>query len=328
MGNLRHCCALVVVATVSFVAVEAFTQPEQLVRDVVVAPAITLQIPSAAVQLASLRVPTFKKKTKPKPKSVATTPSHYEYTANPATLYAQGCTDGTARVSGLVVLDFGQQVHFGEYGAYNFAKHFDSNAQITTAIEAYAAGYSTCLPKHAAVHLTLARGTSNYKILVPSAEEAGKQWAAEVVKVGAYLKQHHYSRITSAAAIDAEPAYDKTFTKTHDFFLGFSKADHGNLLYNYGSLDGGIDSYWSLDQAYYVAGGMKEVRAVPQIYNQAMAREWAELASRKPIKLAGLMTSYPRGLRSSTARHLLRTELAAANVPRFELGSVTNIGSK
>jgi len=328
MGNLRHCCALVVVATVSFVAVEAFTQPEQLVRDVVAAPAVTLRIPTAAMQLASLRVPTFKKKAKPKPRSVATTPSHYEYTANPATLYRQGCADGAAKVSGLVVLDFGQQVHFGEYGAYNFAKHFDSNAQITTAIEAYAVGYSTCLPKHAAVHITLARGTSNYNILVPSAEEAGREWAAEVVKVGAYLKQHHFNRITSAAAIDAEPAYDKTFAKTHDFFLGFSKADHGYLLYNYGSLDGGIHSYWNVEQAYYVAGGMKEARAVPEIYNRAMAQEWAELASQKPIKLAGVMTSYPRGFKSSTARHVLRGELAAANAPSRELAAVTNIGSK
>ena len=328
MGILRQCSALVIVATVSFVAVEAFTQPGQLVHDVVAAPAMTLRIPTAAIQLASLRVFEPKKKAKPKKPSVATTPSHYEYTANPDTLRAQGCADGAAKVNGLVVLDFGEQVHFGEYGAYNFAKHFDSNAQITTAIEAYAAGYAACLPKHAAAHLTLARGTSNYKILVPSAEEAGKEWATEVVKVGAYLKRHHYNRITSAAAIDAEPAYDKTFTKTHDFFIGFSKADRGYLLYNYGSLDGGITSYWNLDQAYYVAGGMKEARAVPQIYNQAMAKEWAELASRKPIKLEGLMTQYPRGLRSSTARHLLRTELAAANVPSFELGSVTNIGSK
>jgi hypothetical protein len=328
MGNLRHCCALVVVATVSFVAVEAFTQPEQLVRDLAAAPAATLRIPSAAMELASLRIPLPKHHATKKNTAVATTPSHYEYTTDPATLRAQGCTAGAAKVSGLVVLDFGQQVHFGEYGAYLFSKHFASNAQITTAVEAYAAGYSSCLPKHAAVHIQLARGTSNYNILVPSATEAGKEWAAEVVKVGAYLKQHHYDRITSAAAIDAEPAYDKTFTKTHDFFLGFSKADHGYLLYNYGSLDGGINSYWNVDQAYYVAGGMKEARAVPEIYNQAMAKEWADLASRKPIKLAGVMTQYPRGFRSSTARHVLRGELAAAKAQSFELASVTNIGSR
>lgn len=331
MNVLRHFSALVVVATVSFVAVEAFTQPEQLVRDVVAAPALTLRIPSAAMELASLRIPLPQKKTRKAPKKsppVATTPSKYEYTTNTVTLRAQGCAAGQAKVSGLVVLDFGQQVHFGEYGAYLFSKQFASNADITQAVEAYADGYAHCLPRHAAVHINLARGTSNYNILVPSAEEAGKEWAQEVDNVGAYLKQHHYTRITSAAAIDAEPAYDKTFTKTHDFFLGFSKADRGYLLYNYGSLDGGITSYWNAEQAYYVAGGMKEARAVPEIYNRAMAQEWAELARLKPIKLEGVMTQYPRGLRSSIARRTLRTELAAANVPSLPLAAVTNIGSR
>ncbi|HEY2327703.1 MAG TPA: hypothetical protein VGH52_09485 [Gaiellaceae bacterium] len=338
MGILRQCCVLVVIATVSFVAVEAFTQPEQLLRDVAAAPTVTLRIPSAAMELASLRIPLPKHAAKKNP-SVATTPSRYEYTTDPATLQAQGCAAGAAKVSGLVVLDFGQQVHFGEYGAYLFSKHFASNTQITTAMEAYATGYAQCLPKHSAVHINLARGTSNYNILVPSAETAGKLWAAEVNKVGAFLKQHHFTRITSAAAIDAEPAYDKTFTKTHDFFYGFAEGTHRYLLYNYGSLDGGVDSYWSLEQAYYVAGGMRQARAIPEIYNLAMAQEWAELAKlsvvrhKQPIKLAGVMTQYQPnckkcGYKSSTARHVLRGELAAAKVPSLSLDAVTNIGSR
>lgn len=54
------------------------------------------------MQLASLHIPTLKKKAKAKKPSVATTPSHYEYTANPATLYGQGCTDGAAKVNWLM----------------------------------------------------------------------------------------------------------------------------------------------------------------------------------------------------------------------------------
>ena len=53
----------------------------------------------------------------------------------------------------------------------------------------------------------------------------------------------------------------------------------GHALYNYGSLDGGIVSgVWNAHQAFFVTGGMRYAHAIPEIYNRAMAREWAALA--------------------------------------------------
>ena len=62
-----------------------------------------------------------------------------------------------------------------------------------------------------------------------------------------------------------------------DFFHGFRAAVHGHTLYDYGSLDGGVGAVWSARQAWYVAGGLRHTKALPEIYNSAMAREWAEL---------------------------------------------------
>jgi hypothetical protein len=59
---------------------------------------------------------------------------------------------------------------------------------------------------------------------------------------------------------------------------GFRDARTGHLLYNFGSFDGGVGAIWSARQAFFVAGGMRYARAIPEIYNCAMARQWAELA--------------------------------------------------
>lgn len=87
---------------------------------------------------------------------------------------------------------------------------------------------------------------------------------------------------------------------------------------------------------------MAEARAVPEIYNRAMAREWAELARLsvhrygKPIKLAGLMTQHWTscsgcGYTAHRARHVLARELARARVARVlparSLESATNIAA-
>lgn len=45
----------------------------------------------------------------------------------------------------------------------------------------------------------------------------------------------------------------------------------GHTLYDYGSLDGGVGAVWSARQAWYVAGGIRHTKALPEIYNSAMA---------------------------------------------------------
>src|SRR5207237_9059999 len=116
-------------------------------------------------------------------------------------------------------------------------------------------------------------------------------------------------------------ARDRTFRRTPDCFRGFRSACTGYLLYNYGSLDGGAGGIWNVRQAYYVAGGMRYARAVPEIYNRAMARQWARLSRLgvryygKPVNFAGVMTQHSQrcrrcGYAPAQAHHALVRELA------------------
>lgn len=355
MEHLRHAAALVAVAILGAVATifalsgTASTAPLRSV-----AKPLPSRAPAehAVANLAAVRVRLDAKKHHPEPtdtgaKPIGASPSLYERTTSISALRAQGCAAGRKQTTGLVVLDFGKlefRANRGGYGTITFADRFASNRAISWAMKGYAQGYSRCLPRTSTAHITLARGTTNYaQSTVPSTLTAGRLWAGATVAFGNYLRRHHFDHITAAAADDVEPAWDRGFSLTYDFFRGYAHADHGYLLYNYGSLDGGVGAIWKLRQAYYVAGGMQEARAVPEIYNHEMARQWATLARLsyarygKPIKLAGLMTQHWTscsgcGYTAPRARHELVTELKKVNVmkrtvPTRSLAAVTNIGS-
>jgi hypothetical protein len=272
------------------------------------------------------------------------TPSLYERTTSPSILRAQGCRAGRVSTNGLVVLDFGKlafRARRGGYGTLTFADRFASNRSITWAVRSYARGYSECLAESSHAHITLACGTSNYDQDVPSTYTAGRLWAKETALIGGYLEQHHFDvHVTAAAGDDVEPAWDRGFRRTYDFFRGFGSGHSGHLIYNYGSLDGGVvRGIWKLRQAYYVAGGMHAARAVPEIYNRAMAEQWAQLSWMsvdrygKPIKLAGLMTQHAKhcrycGYTAAQAHSALVRELARHPKTKVRLlASATNIAS-
>jgi hypothetical protein len=89
-------------------------------------------------------------------------------------------------------------------------------------------------------------------------------------------------------------------------------------------------------QAYYVAAGMRYARAVPEIYNHAMARQWAYLSRLgverygRPIAFAGLMTQRCRqcGFTAAEAHEALVGELARSPRTRVRsFAAVTNIGT-
>ncbi|HEY2310939.1 MAG TPA: hypothetical protein VGH46_07485 [Gaiellaceae bacterium] len=254
------------------------------------------------------------------------TVSIYEQSAQPWILAAQGCAAAKRLESGIVVLDFGKPAYErGGYGTLLFSGRFAKNHKITAALFAYANGYSSCLPSGSTASIEIARGTSNYDPTVPSAYSAGVRWARETNKLGLIVAQKGLTEhITVAAADDAEPAWDRQFHETRAFFHGFSAAVHGHTLYDYGSLDGGVGAIWSARQALYVAGGLRYTAALPEIYNSAMAREWAELARiararfRRDVRFAGVMTertaSCACGVGPSVAHDVLAQALDSAGV--------------
>ena len=121
--------------------------------------------------------------------------------------------------------------------------------------------------------------------------------------------------MTSAAADDIEPAWDPRFRRTRGFLRGFRAAPGRELLYNFGSLDGG--GIWSVKQAYY-ASVRGNTRVVPQIYSRAMAHQWAELARsglrtfHRPLRFAGVVTQGRDRCRCSLEPHDARRELQRA----------------
>lgn len=260
----------------------------------------------------------------PRHHRLGTTLSIYERTAKPWILRKQGCSAARRHESGVVVLDFGKPSfsHHG-YGTILFSGRFALNHRITMAMVGYARGYVRCLPRRSNAFITLARGTSNYHPHVPSAYAAGVRWARATDKLARILRRRRLAaHVASAAADDAEPAWDRHFRKTRLFFHGFRAAVHGHTLYDYGSLDGGVGAIWSARQAWFVAGGIRHTKALPEIYNSAMAREWAELAriARRQyhlaVRFAGVMTQGggPKcrcGLRPYAAHRVLARALAA-----------------
>jgi hypothetical protein len=249
-----------------------------------------------------------------------TTVSVYEQTVSERYLREQGCNAAREGRNGVAILDFGKPAKKGRhYGTILFSGRFAANWKITGATLAYAAGYAACAQSPSAF-ITVARGTSNYHPAVPSAFRAGRAWARETHKLTGLLEaQGLSSHVASAAADDAEPAWDPAFHQTHDFYRGYGSYGGGETLYDYGSLDGGIGALWSARQALFVAGGMRYAKVLPEIYSRAMAREWAELATiaehryHRKVQFAGVLTQLSPGcgcsLRPSTAHRVLEHEL-------------------
>jgi hypothetical protein len=256
----------------------------------------------------------------------ATTLSIYEHSVRPWRLAAQGCSAAHRHENGIVVLDFGKpSFRHGGYGTVLFSGRFASNNKITAGMLGYARGYVSCLPQGSTASITLARGTSNYHPRLPSVYLAGIRWARQTNKLDLLLHRRGLAdHVEAAAADDAEPAWDPSFHKTRDFFHGFRAAVRGHTLYDYGSLDGGVGVVWGARQAWYVAGGLRYTKALPEIYNSAMAREWAELARiargryHRGVRFAGVMTqggsSCGCGLRPPAAHRVLARELDAQGV--------------
>jgi hypothetical protein len=303
-------------------------------------------IPKAAkkvVQHSVVHERAVRRKHDPKPRTTpSATISLYERSTRASVFREQGCTAAQRGATGVVILDFGKPSYNGHtYGTILFSGAFAGNDDITRAMGAYATGYVRCLSKGSTDRIQLARGTSNYHPSVPSVYKAGRKWAREVMDLQRNLRAVHFdAHVTAAAADDVEPAWDPSFWRTRDFYHGYADSRVGHALYNYGSLDGGIISgYWNAHQAFYVTGGMRYARAIPEIYNQTMAREWAALAQvakkryHRPVQFAGVMTertSSNHGVKPKDAHRMLVRQLAvqghgvaAAQVP----AATTNITS-
>ena len=195
----------------------------------------------------------------------------------------------------------------------------------------YAHGYVSCLPKGSTASIELARGTSNYHPSVPSAYAAGVRWARETNRLGLKLARKGLDEhVEAAAADDAEPAWDPAFRKTRQFFHGFRGG--GARAH---ALQLRLARRWSRRGLERAAGVVRRGRhphtrrRCPEIYNSAMAEQWAELARiarsryHRAVQFAGVMTqgtaSCNCGIRPTAAHRVLAQALDAQGVDHVQL---------
>jgi hypothetical protein len=99
---------------------------------------------------------------------------------------------------------------------------------------------------------------------------------------------------------------------------------------------GGAGVVWTARQMWYVAGGLRHIEALPEIYSSEMAQEWAELARiahsrfHRGVSFAGVMTqgtaSCDCGLRPEYAHRVLADALASVGEDETSLPAAgTNI---
>lgn len=342
------CCASCALGSLGTLLLTGSSSPSPIVRPAVVTTHRTALVSALrslpkAVQHVQTHVRAVRRKHDPKPKAPSrATISLYESTTSPSVFRDQGCGAAKRGATGVVILDFGKPSYNGHtYGTILFSGVFAGNDEITRAMGAYATGYVRCLPKGSTDHIQLARGTSNYHPSVPSVYKAGRKWAREVMDLQRALRAARFdAHVTAAAADDVEPAWDPSFWRTRDFYRGYADSRVGHALYNYGSLDGGIVSgYWNAHQAFFVTGGMRYARAIPEIYNKTMAQEWAALAQvakkryHRPVQFAGVMTEHTsanHGVKPKDAHRMLVRQLAVqghGTAPASVPAAYTNIRS-
>jgi hypothetical protein len=262
-----------------------------------------------------------------------TTISRYESSTDPSVLGAQGTADGRAGLSGVAILDFGRPAATGGVPAtLDFGSHLDPLPVLVTAVEAYADGYRQSAPRGASMTVLLGTndscgtgqpcgsGTCGCENEPPDYVSWGQAWGQAVGEIGAHLSATASSYVATAAAggaDDAEPAYDPAFTNTYDVVAGYDEVTTLPMI-DFGSIDGGptSDGFWTPEQMYLLANGLRPDGALPEIYHPGMADQWAALShwaaanAGGRLPFVGVLTESPAGYTPAEGAAALHTALS------------------
>jgi hypothetical protein len=247
-----------------------------------------------------------------------TTASHYEASADPGQLIAQGRAAGQAGAQGLVILDFGRPAVSGSiFGTVDFGGSFVSLSSIVTATVSYIQGYFASAPPN--LHLDVAIGTNNScgtgqrcggivcgcRFEPPSFVAWGAQLAATVERAQSEAdalrdRSSFTDVITVVAGDDAEPAFDPGYQNTFDVLAGYAHAVGGFQppMIDFGSAEPG---FWSNDQLLQIADGFRPNVAVPEVYFHYEVSSWTSLISYaktrgRALIVFGVLTNAPNGV--------------------------------
>jgi hypothetical protein len=247
-------------------------------------------------------------------------------------MWLLGSADATRNPAGeahLVLLDIGGQSLRGVY--LSLVNRFISYRDLTAAVSAYVGGYHAHQRRHAPV--TIALGTNND---LYTTAFSGRLWATQVVNP-VRRAAHRFKNITIAGADDMEPGFAAGPVHTRAWLRGYLAATKAKFVFN-GSADGcstrrawsRCNHGWSARFLALLAGAAAPSRiiALPQIYNRAMAGQWAQISrtakldGRRPLRIVGPLTEQAacgrhRNCPSMSSRRawvLLHRHLQAAGV--------------
>lgn len=161
-----------------------------------------------------------------------------------------------------------------------------------------------------------------YHILNPALTRShGVEWAKMVRDLQDEFLRRGYTGVSAAGAYDAEPNWwyadrdgkapyndEELPDATFAWARGFDSVSEVMAYYNFGSIDGGPrTASWigkpndlKLDRVYELSWGIRSAFPLPQIYNDAYAKEWYQLRRYSffhggrygPLIIAGTMTEY------------------------------------
>lgn len=199
-----------------------------------------------------------------------------------AAMYALGTRDAQRNRGNrysLVLLDIGGQVRGGIRQSVN--GNFVSYGALVSAIGAYINGYTQHRDHRLVV--TIAVGTNNDLV---TSRATGAAWAKNVVNP----LRHRAAKARNLQVIganDIEPGFSSGVHAARLWMLGYLQATKAPLLFN-GSADGcstiemasGCNGGWTAKNLAWFAGlvAPNRILVMPQIYNHAMAAQWAQIA--------------------------------------------------
>lgn len=217
--------------------------------------------------------------------------SYYMSTVDQSTLYNLGYSIGEATAGhtfpqhALFVLDWGAgYCNSTTCGTYlpGGCGCFEGTAAERAASEQFGEGYYYGTGSDTSAVAFVAMGTSNYGGWFADSSNAsrfGSWWASTVNKEEAWFKTNGYgSQTDGRGAIDAELAWngpDPTLTWSHSY-----DSSGSYYYYDFGDAAGcpQCQNSWSERNVYYMAYGDSLAEPLPEIYNNAMATEWGDIA--------------------------------------------------
>jgi hypothetical protein len=232
------------------------------------------------------------------------TPSASAATMPPVTLsryvsttdmHTMGCnqrklSDEQSQSHEIVILNFGDPgwVSYGTWGAWDDSiGGFNSNATIEKNVKEYMRGFWNCTAGDSKPFMTVALGVTNASSGINSrtstATALGSGWGHMIDDLNSWIAANGYgSQLTAAGAIDAEPGWGPP-AYALAWANGFMSAAGSTYYYDFGSADGcpilGCSNGWSPASLYQIAWGNATALAVPEIYNNSMAQQWAAISA-------------------------------------------------